>query len=449
MKLFVHRKDLRIGDLAGFDYLHAAGEPSLHLLILDPFLLKRDRHLAHSGVNFLRHAVRLQAQYAELGRTLDIVYGDPAEVIDDILAGVSPACSEIVLHADFTPYALVRDRRIRDAAERRGVRVTALVDHTLADLPALQHYAGRAEPYKVYTPFYRKWSEFLGLYHRPASPLTLRDLSTVSLATVEGGPALLARWPLPWALAAPAYPAAEAPEDRLREFVAQHVPSYAERRDHYAYDGTSSLSPAINTGAISIRAVYEAVQGCELAGAWLRQLAWRDFYIYQSLYDADFFSYEKRYDLSALSDRHFDSWRQARTGIPVVDAAMTELNETGRMPNRLRMITAMFLTKNLQCPFTLGEQYFRYKLSDYDNTLNRGGWLWCASLGFDAAPYFRIMNPVTQSQTHDPAGLYIRRWLPALAGLSDKAIHLPLPQAIVDLKASRAAAIDCYRTILQ
>jgi deoxyribodipyrimidine photo-lyase len=108
------------------------------------------------------------------------------------------------------------------------------------------------------------------------------------------------------------------------------------------------------------------------------------------------------------------------------------------------MITAMFLTKNLLCPFTLGEQHFRYKLSDYDNTLNRGGRLWCASLGFDAAPYFRIMNPVTQSVTYNPSGQYIRRWLPQLAGLIDKTSHLPQPHAIVDLKQSRAVAIEIY-----
>lgn len=127
---------------------------------------------------------------------------------------------------------------------------------------------------------------------------------------------------------------------------------------------------------------------------------------------------------------------------------MKQLNETGEMPNRLRMVTAMFLTKNLLCPFTLGEQHFRRQLADYDNTLNRGGWLWSSSLGYDAAPYFRIMNPATQSATHDPSGTYIRRWLPELAHLSDKQIHLPQPHAIVDLKASRARAIEVYKEIV-
>ncbi|MNE39424.1 Deoxyribodipyrimidine photo-lyase [compost metagenome] len=181
---------------------------------------------------------------------------------------------------------------------------------------------------------------------------------------------------------------------------------------------------------------------------WLRQLAWRDFYLYQARLDADFFSYEKVYDLGRLGTKHFEAWSMGRTGIPIIDAAMTQLNETGWMPNRLRMITAMFLTKNLGCPFIYGERYFRLKLSDYDNVLNRGGWLWSSSLGFDASPYFRIMNPVTQSQTHDPSGSYIRTWLPELAGLPDKVIHQPRPDAIVDLKSSRALAIEIYKEIL-
>lgn len=197
------------------------------------------------------------------------------------------------------------------------------------------------------------------------------------------------------------------------------------------------------TGAPFPTAVAEAA-----GEAWLRQLAWREFYLYQARLDPDFFAYENRFDLSELCPDRFPEWAEGRTGIPVVDAAMRQLNETGWMPNRLRMVTAMFLTKNLGGPFLYGERYFRRKLSDYDNALNRGGWLWSSSLGYDAAPYFRVMNPVSQSQKHDPDGAYLRRWLPELAGLDAKEIHLPRPGAIVDLKRSRALAIETYRRIL-
>ncbi|WP_311198803.1 cryptochrome/photolyase family protein [Paenibacillus hexagrammi] len=421
------------------------GHPSVHLLILDPYLLRNNRHAEHSGVCFLSYVRRLQTVYAEAGKILHIVYGEPTEVMD--LALGLARFDEVVVHQDFTPYAVVRDRKLREVAQAHGVKWTSLIDHTLTDLADFQRFAQKNEPYKVYTPFFRKWTAYLQMFYRPSSPLSLKDLQTVSLMDFEGGADVLNSFRLPFELGT--FTAPDDPNERLRDFLEDHLPFYAERRDHYAYDGTSSLSAAINTGAISIRHVYEKLLEHEQSAAWLRQLAWRDFYIYQSVYDGDFFKYEKKYDLSSLDDRHFESWRKGETGIPIIDAAMTELNETGHMPNRLRMVTAMFLTKNLLCPFTLGEQYFRYKLSDYDNTLNRGGWLWCASLGFDAAPYFRIMNPVTQSATHDPSGQYIRRWLPQLAALSNKEIHLPMKQAIVDVKASRAAAIEVYKGILR
>jgi deoxyribodipyrimidine photo-lyase len=170
--------------------------------------------------------------------------------------------------------------------------------------------------------------------------------------------------------------------------------------------------------------------------------------MYQAVFDANFFTYEQRFDFGSLSQQHFQAWAEARTGVPIVDAAMTQLAQTGIMPNRLRMVTAMFLTKNLLCPFTLGETWFRYKLTDYDNALNRGGWLWSSSLGFDGAPYFRIMNPVMQSERFDPTGQYIRRWLPQLRDLTDREIHQPRPDAIVDVKESRERAIEVYKHIL-
>ncbi|WP_235533147.1 FAD-binding domain-containing protein [Paenibacillus sp. Leaf72] len=234
----------------------------------------------------------------------------------------------------------------------------------------------------------------------------------------------------------------------LEQFLNQRLSGYEGGRDQFADDHTSHLARYLNTGALSARQAYEAAQQQFGAEAWIRQLAWRDFFLYQGKYNEDFYRYEQKLDLSALSDQHFEAWSEGKTGIPVIDAAMKQLNETGEMPNRLRMVTAMFLTKNLLCPFTLGEQYFRRQLADYDHTLNRGGWLWSSSLGYDAAPYFRIMNPATQSATHDPSGTYIRRWLPELAHLPDKQIHLPQPHAIVDLKASRARAIEIYKEIV-
>ncbi|TBL72633.1 cryptochrome/photolyase family protein [Paenibacillus thalictri] len=441
MILFIHRKDLRVSDLPAFEYIHRLGSPSLHVIILDPALLGQNRHLEHSGIHFLRQVQRLRQQYRDCGRRLHVLYGEPLGVVKQLVSR-HPGIAEIVCHGDCTPYALQRDRNLQDWAAETGRKFTSFADQALADLPDFQQWSGRSEPYKIFTPFYRKWREYVGLFHRPASSVHVGQLHTADLAA-DTAELLIPPFQLE------SYEPDTDPAPCLASFLEEKLSGYAQRRDRFASDETSGLSRYMNTGALSIRTIYEALLERELYEDWLRQLAWRDFYLYQASADPLFFRYEHTYDMSALSDRHFEVWCEGRTGIPIVDAAMTELNATGSMPNRLRMVTSMFLTKNLLCPFPLGEQYFRRKLSDYDRTLNRGGWLWSSSLGFDAAPYFRMMNPVIQSETHDPAGTYIRRWLPELAHLSDREIHRPQPHAIVDLKQSRTRAIEVYKRILQ
>jgi deoxyribodipyrimidine photo-lyase len=439
MILFIHRKDLRIEDMTAFDYFYRAQMQSVHILILDPFLLRNNRQDAHSGVNFLRHVVRLQQLYLDAGKQLHVLYGEPTQVVSTILEKVN--CSEIIVHQDFTPYAITRDRNLKLIAEQFRVPYTRLMDHALVDFAGFQQYASRTTAYQVYTPFYRKWHDYIDLHRPEVSAISLHDLNTVLLA-----PEIVEAYPLPFLLKNQ-HPA-DHPSSALTHFLQNRLAPYATVRDQFAVPGTSELSKHINAGAISIRQIYQAAYGCPHSESWIRQLAWRDFYLYQSIYNPDYFTYEKKYDFSLLTDQFFEAWAHAQTGIPIIDAAMTELNETGNMPNRLRMVTAMFLTKNLRCPFTYGEKYFRLMLTDYDNTLNRGGWLWSSSLGYDAAPYFRIMNPVTQSQTHDPTGSYIRKWLPEMNHLSDKEIHLPRSQAIVDLSASRQQAIAVYKQML-
>ncbi|MFC3773477.1 cryptochrome/photolyase family protein [Paenibacillus sp. GCM10012303] len=442
MILFVHRKDLRVTDMPAFAYIARTGLPSLHLFILDPAILNAERARAHSGRRFLGLLARLQSLYRHHGQTLNLVCGTPEEIVPQI--ALVHEATEVVFHRDDTPYARHRDTSIHETLHRLGIPLTTISDQPLADPEELHRYAGRQSPYKVFTPFYRKWSEFVHTYFQPPVTTRLADLRTLVLDE-----SIRQRYAPPYSLERfRGDVCLEAPEERLERFIAEKLPDYAQRRDSYAGDATSGLSGYINSGSISVRTVYDKLLGEPDFEAWKRQLAWRDFYLYQSVFDPLFFEYEHYYDLSGLGDRHFEAWRKGRTGIPIVDAAMTQLNETGSMPNRLRMVTAMFLTKNLLAPFTLGEQTFRMMLTDADNVLNRGGWLWSASLGYDAAPYFRIMNPVTQSETWDPSGEYIRRWLPGQRGLSDRDVHRPLPHAVVDLKASRARAIEVYKRLI-
>nr|WP_207952322.1 deoxyribodipyrimidine photo-lyase [Paenibacillus turpanensis] len=431
--------------MRAFDYIAARNRPSLHVFILDPALLNGGREQEHSGRAFLGRLQALGEEYRRHGKQLQIVYGEPRKVLSRLL-DLHPV-EEVVVQREHTPYAAARDHVLRLLAESRGTAWTAIEDGTLVDGVELQAYGGRKEPYKVFTPFYRKWSEYLSVHYRPSSAAGLPELEVTA---EELAPAIAESFALPFPLEAYASSTwAEAvPREVLRRFLESGIDEYAARRDFYAGEGTSGLSVYINTGAISIREIYEALPDTVAAEPWRRQLAWRDFYYIQAACSPAFFRYESLFDLSGLSDLHFEAWAEARTGIPIIDAAMTQLLETGVMPNRLRMITAMFLTKNLLCPFPLGEQLFRRKLADYDNILNRGGWLWSASLGYDASPYFRIMNPVAQSERYDPDGEYIRRWLPQLRALSGKAIHRPQPNAIVDLAQSREHAIAVYRSIL-
>ncbi|WP_053373292.1 cryptochrome/photolyase family protein [Paenibacillus sp. FJAT-27812] len=448
MYLFIHRKDLRTEDLRAFDYLSKKDTQGIHLLIIDPVLTDGGRLSSHSGRNFMAQAASLLHSYSKAGKELHVLHGDPALITEALLE--AHPIDEVIVHADYTPYSRQRDERLQRTVRGLDRRWMPIADAPLADLEAFPSFARRLEePYKVFTPFYRMWSSYMLQHYSPMGETTIEELSTLS----EINSVVAQQFALPesisHALGGTKVEGSQKSSAKLDRFIRERLASYADSRDLYAEEHTSRLARFLNTGAISARQSYELTQGLPGAEAWIRQLAWRDFYLYQAMYHEDFFRYEQLVDLSPLSDAHLEAWSTAATGIPIIDAAMTQLNRTGELPNRLRMVTAMFLTKNLLCPFTLGEQYFRLHLSDYDNTLNRGGWLWCSSLGYDAAPYFRIMNPETQSRTHDPSGSYIRRWLPHLAHLSDKEIHQPQSGAIVDLKASRARAIEVYKTILK
>lgn len=257
--------------------------------------------------------------------------------------------------------------------------------------------------------------------------------------------------------------------ERLDEFIAQYVEHYDQVRDYPALQQTSMLSPYLNIGILSIRqclqALFSAQQGQFLITQrgqqiWLDELLWREFYQhilfhFPQLSKGHSFKAELQHLTwrDATSDLH--AWQQGRTGIPIVDAGMRQLLSTGWMHNRVRMISAMFLSKNLLIDWRLGEQWFMQHLIDGDLAANNGGWQWCASTGVDAVPYFRIFNPVTQSQRFDANGDYIRTWLPELTHLDAKTIHAPYqlqpdiqldyPMPIVDLKYSRLRAIEHFK----
>lgn len=254
---------------------------------------------------------------------------------------------------------------------------------------------------------------------------------------------------------------------RLQQFIEQDIATYQHERDFPALDGTSQLSPYLACGVISVRSCWQmAVQnnrnefnsGCQGTVTWLAELLWREFYqhllaMHPRLSRGEPYQPHTTHIGWRNAPNELQAWQQGRTGFPLIDAAMRQLASTGWMHNRLRMVVAMFLSKNLLLDWRHGERWFMQHLIDGDLAANNGGWQWSASTGTDAAPYFRVFNPVTQSQRFDPQGDFIRQWLPELAHLSNKDIHLPprglfeqhYPAPMVDLKSSRLRAIEVFQ----
>ncbi len=249
--------------------------------------------------------------------------------------------------------------------------------------------------------------------------------------------------------------------DRLDEFIAHKIVSYKEKRDFPAVDGTSSLSPYLSSGILSSRQclfkVFEKLsEEKEGVKTWVNEIIWREFYKYILFHNqrvSKNLSFSEKYDDFPWSDNqdHFIAWSKGETGVPIIDAAMRQLNSTGWMHNRLRMIVAMYLSKNLLIDWRRGEKYFMQNLIDGDFASNNGGWQWSASTGVDAAPYFRIFNPITQSEKFDKKGDFIKKWLPEISSVnnihdpsSDERNDIGYSNHLVDLKESRKKAIEVF-----
>ena len=249
--------------------------------------------------------------------------------------------------------------------------------------------------------------------------------------------------------------------DKLDKFIDHKIHSYKEKRDYPAIDGTSSLSPYLSSGVLSSRQclfkVFEKLSEEEEGiKAWVNEIIWREFYKYILFHNprvSKNLSFSEKYDDFPWSDNqnHFIAWSKGETGVPIIDAAMRQLNSTGWMHNRLRMIVAMYLSKNLLIDWRKGEKYFMQNLIDGDFASNNGGWQWSASTGVDAAPYFRIFNPITQSEKFDKKGDFIRKWVPEISSVknihdpsTDERNDLGYSNHLVDLKESRKKAIEAF-----
>ena len=401
------RRDLRLTDNPALHAALFAGDV-IPVFILDPVFSRqspRRRNFLYAGLAALDRDLRAR------GSRLVLRAGSPVEVLQQLLQETRAAW--IFAEEDHSPYARKRDTR---AADRLPLQLTP--GQTVQHPGAVRKKDG--QPYTVFTPYSKTWRSLLPEIHLIPAPETINT------------PAGIKGLPVPVHTGEPLFPAGEAEAlERLMDFTTRRSSAYHETRDRMDLDGTSSLSPYIRFGMLSLRQAVHAAKIASSPGAetWLNELIWREFYI-QILYH---FPHVARGafnpSLANIPWRNamdeFESWKAGRTGMPIVDAAMRQLRSTGWMHNRARMIAASFLVKDLLIDWRRGEAWFMENLLDGDPAANNGGWQWTAGTGTDAAPYFRIFNPVLQSRKFDPGGNYIRKWVPELSGLNAGDIHAP------------------------
>jgi deoxyribodipyrimidine photo-lyase len=450
------RRDLRLNDNPALAAAMATGCPVLPVFILDDHLMKqvrnRRQHFLVSGLQQLKQ--RLQ----EIGSDLVVRQGNPTIEIPRLYQETGAV--QVFAEEDYSPYARERDLIVRKAVPLK------LVTGLTVFHPAIVRKDDGA-PYTVFTPFSRKW----------------RSLPEINLAVNPGGrfddrAKSMLSVPIPAVEPLEGFPAGEEEaENRLQQFLQTRLEKYANQRDRMDLDATSKLSPYLRFGMISasrlttkIRTILHEFPGMIGAQAWLNELIWREFYqsVLFNFPNVSNESFNPKFRRMKWRDapQDLNAWKEGLTGYPVVDAGMRELISTGWMHNRVRMIAASFLTKDLLINWQEGEHWFMDQLVDGDLASNNGGWQWAAGTGTDAAPYFRIFNPVLQGKKFNPKEDYIRRWIPELRNVPDKWIHDPwlmpdsiqtasgaligksYPRPIVDHLLAKERALLTYKSCL-
>lgn len=455
------RSDLRLSDNTALAVACAADQ-LVPVFVLDDHILRSTRQ-GQARLRFLLSCLEhLAGELEKNGMQLIVRRGNPVDEVPEI---AKQAHIDLVTwNRDYSPYAKRRDSAVARALGRRGVQARSFKDRTVFEANELHTKAGAS--YSVYTPYRRRWWECFATAAPALQPSHKLPPAVAGLVT-EGIPSaeMLAcgndRTAIPKGGEASA-------RERLTNFLDGPGRAYAIERDSPGLDGTSRLSPYLRFGVISVRECIRMARAAakndphlrDGVTKWLDELIWREFYhgildafphvatnAFRPAYDA----IDWRNDLT-----EFEAWCRGQTGFPFIDAAMRQLNATGWMHNRGRMVVASFLTKDLLIDWRWGERYFMNRLVDADPASNNGGWQWAASTGTDAQPYFRIFNPVSQSERFDAAGDYIRRWVPELTGLSGKLIHRPweaplaapgYPPPIVDHNVRRKLALLRYDAV--
>jgi len=440
--LFWHRRDLRTHDNVGLAAAVSSGHPVAGFFCFDRSILDHlpvdDRRIGfiHSELQ------RVSQEYQAAGGTLLTQYGSPLEMLQSTVKELAESGWNVVaIHTnrDYAPYPVKRDSEVASWCNQEGLTFQTHDDHVILPPEAVLKDDGL--PYTVFTPYSRKWHKTLEAAERrplKEAKVTLKG-HTAPLTKKSGHLPSLSDMGFDGQVATPSQWQAFANRKPDPDVLAK----YAERRDTPSVVGTSRMSLHLRFGTVSVRSL--AKQGFQKSEKWLTELIWREFYqaILHHFPHSASDAFRAKYDRIPWrhDDAHFSAWCAGKTGYPMVDAGMRELNATGFMHNRVRMVVASFLCKHLLLDWRLGERYFAEKLLDFELASNVGGWQWASGSGCDAAPYFRVFNPESQLKKFDPKGAYVRKWVPEWGTPA-------YPEPIVEHKMARQRAIDTYKAAL-
>jgi deoxyribodipyrimidine photo-lyase len=417
------RRDLRIRDNTALSRAIEGSLPVLPVFIFDTFLLNelpRD----DPRVSFIHQELqRIHEQLARKESGVMVLHGDPVVVWRELIN--AHEIKAVYFNRDYEPYALERDSRVSRLLTEHGIKVHDFKDQVVFEKSEVVKNDGK--PYTVFTHYKRKWLE---LFSRQGAPVTKGIKDGHFLAHKASFPSI-------------EQIGFRRPSIRVTAYDLSRVPKYGDTRDFPAADGTTRLGPHLRFGTVSVRQVIR--QSGQENNTFLNELIWREFFMqilfhFPRVTDESFRTQYR--DIQWRNDEaEFELWCEGRTGYPLVDAGMRQLNQTGYMHNRVRMVAASFLCKHLLVDWRWGESYFAGKLLDYELSSNNGNWQWAAGTGCDAAPYFRIFNPHEQQKRFDRELEYIKRWIPEFG--SDR-----YPEPLVDHKQARERALETYKTAL-
>jgi len=422
--IFWFRRDLRLQDNAGLYHALKENKEVVPIFIFDTTILDKLEDKNDRRVEFIHHSLMMmQHQLEELGSSLLVFHGDPIEIFKSLKPNA------VYTNHDYEPYARKRDQEVKNILNKNGADFKTFKDQVIFEKTEVTKNDGK--PYTIFTPYSRKWKSLLTPAHLKSYPTesyfeSFKKIKAIHLPSLEEIGFEANGMPFP--------------ERVIKQSI---VEKYDQQRNFPAIEGTTRLSVHLRFGTVSIRKLAQVAQ--KKNEVWLNELIWRDFYhmILWHFPEVETHAFKPAYDHIQWrnDEKEYAAWCEGKTGYPIVDAGMRELNTTGFMHNRVRMIVASFLTKHLLIDWRWGEAYFAKKLLDFDLAANNGGWQWAAGSGCDAAPYFRVFNPQLQTEKFDPELMYIKKWVPELGTKN-------YPKPIVDHKFARERVLKVYKEAL-